>query len=71
MEDPFLHDEAEGCRQLALSFLGRPEASFLLRAARQFDQLAKGSKPARTLNASAPPAFWNTASPDDSGVDRS
>jgi hypothetical protein len=33
-------DEAENCRRKALAYLGRPEASLLLRVAREFDRLA-------------------------------
>jgi hypothetical protein len=36
--------EAENCRQKALSYLGRPEAPFLLRVAREFDRLAKEAR---------------------------
>ena len=37
------HDEeAEICRRRALAYLGRPEASFLLRVAREFERLAQG-----------------------------
>ena len=35
------HEEAERCRRQALSYLGRPEAPFLLRVAREFDQLVE------------------------------
>ena len=35
-----LEEEAEECRRKALSYLGRPEASHLLRVAREFDRLA-------------------------------
>jgi hypothetical protein len=40
MTRPELRDEAEQCRQRALSYLGKPEAPFLLRVAREFDRLA-------------------------------
>jgi hypothetical protein len=40
MDDAKLYDEAETCRQKALSYLGKPEASFLLRVARGFERLA-------------------------------
>ena len=36
-----LAEEAEKCRLQALSYLGRREASFLLRVAREFDDLAR------------------------------
>lgn len=35
-----LREQAEECRERALAYLGRPEATFLLRAAREFDRLA-------------------------------
>ena len=47
MDHHSLQDEAEECRRRALAYLGRPEAGFLLRAAREFDRLAetkRGSK---------------------------
>jgi hypothetical protein len=34
--------EAERCRQEALKHLGKPEAPFLLRVARAFDELDRG-----------------------------
>lgn len=37
------------CRRKALAYLGRPEAPFLLRVAREFDRLAaeqRGDRPA-------------------------
>ncbi len=34
-------EEAEDCRRKALSYLGRPEAPFLMRVAREFDRLAE------------------------------
>jgi hypothetical protein len=34
-------EEAEQCRRKALAYLGRPEASFLLNVARQFDRLER------------------------------
>jgi hypothetical protein len=34
-------EEAEACRRKALAYLGRPEASFLLSVARQFDRLER------------------------------
>ena len=40
MDDRSLHQEAEECRSKALSYLGRPEAPFLLHIAREFDRLA-------------------------------
>lgn len=40
MDDGHLYDHAEECRQKALSYLGKPEAPFLLRVAREFDRLA-------------------------------
>jgi hypothetical protein len=41
MDQTTLAEEAEKCRLQALSYLGRPEASFLLRVARGFDDLAQ------------------------------
>jgi hypothetical protein len=41
-----LKEEAEDCRRKALAYLGRPEAPFLLRVAREFDRLA--AEPRRT-----------------------
>jgi hypothetical protein len=35
-----LQDEADHCRKAALNYLGKPEAPFLLRVAREFDRLA-------------------------------
>jgi hypothetical protein len=40
MADQTLYEEAEDCRRKALSYLGRPEAPFLLRVAREFERLA-------------------------------
>jgi hypothetical protein len=34
-------EEAEHCRRQALAYLGRPEAPFLLKVAREFDRLAR------------------------------
>jgi hypothetical protein len=36
-----LQEEAEACRTKALAFLGRPEASILLKMAREFERLAR------------------------------
>ncbi len=33
------HEDADECRKKAVAYLGRPEASFLLEAAREFDRL--------------------------------
>lgn len=41
----FFAEEAEKCRSQALSYIGKPEAPFLLRVARAFDDLAH-DKPA-------------------------
>lgn len=40
MTETMLAEEAERCREQALSYLERGEASFLLRVAREFDALA-------------------------------
>lgn len=39
-----LSAEAENCRRQAVDFAGKPEASFLLRLARSFDELAVQSR---------------------------
>ena len=39
-----LYDEAEDCRRKARSFVGRPEAPFLLRVARAFEWVADARK---------------------------
>ena len=44
MDDANLYDEAETCRQKAFSYLGKPEAPFLLRIAREFERLAAQRK---------------------------
>ena len=44
MNEATLNSEAERCRQKSLSYLGKPEAPFLLRIAREFERLAVGSK---------------------------
>jgi hypothetical protein len=41
MTESMLEEEAELCRQRALAYLGRPEATFLLRLAREYEALAK------------------------------
>jgi len=41
LDQTTLTEEAEKCRLQAMSYLGRPEASFLLRMAREFDDLAR------------------------------
>ena len=40
-EIPRVYEEAEQCRRQALAYLHKPEATFLLRVAREFDKLAK------------------------------
>ena len=52
MDKAMLAEEAERCRQQALSYLGTREASFLLRVAREFDDLADRA-------AAAPPSNFN------------
>ena len=42
MNETTCKEEAEDCRRKALSYLGRPEAAFRLRVAREFDRLASG-----------------------------
>ena len=39
-------EEAEDCRRKALAYVGRPEASFLLGVAREFERLAGERKQA-------------------------
>jgi hypothetical protein len=41
MNEPTLEEEAENCRRRALAYLGRPEAPFLLRVAKAFEELAR------------------------------
>ncbi len=41
MDDRALSEEAEDCRRKALSYLGRPEAPFLLRLAREFERIGQ------------------------------
>jgi hypothetical protein len=38
-------DEAEACRRQAAQFAGRPEAQFLLRVARSFEELEAVARP--------------------------
>jgi hypothetical protein len=35
----FFAEEAEICRRKALAYLGKPEAAFLMRVAKEFDRL--------------------------------
>ncbi len=44
MDHQNLQNEAEVCRHKALGYLGKPEAPFLLRVAREFDRLAAERK---------------------------
>ena len=39
MDQILLLEEAENCRRKALAYLGQPEAVFLLRAAKAFEEL--------------------------------
>jgi hypothetical protein len=43
MDSLDLREEAEDCRRRALSYLGQPEATFLIRVARELDKLAEQS----------------------------
>jgi hypothetical protein len=43
----FFREEAETCRRRALQYLGKPEAPFLLRVARAFDELERKGSGAR------------------------
>jgi hypothetical protein len=45
MNETMFAEEAERCRQQALTYLGQPEAMFLLRVAREFDLLANRERP--------------------------
>jgi hypothetical protein len=45
MSGPSLEEEAENCRRRALAYLGRPEAPFLLRVAKAFEDLARQPRP--------------------------
>ena len=47
MDTPDLYEEAERTRQQAFSYLGKPEAPFLLRIAREFERLAVHGKGSR------------------------
>ena len=44
-------EEAEHCRRLAFAFEGKAEASFLLKAAQAFDELAAHGSPWRRVSA--------------------
>lgn len=46
-----LHAEALKCRRKALEFIGKREASFLLRVAEQFDRLAEERRAGSPLEA--------------------
>lgn len=41
LETEHLLEEADDCRRRALAYLGKPEAPFLLRVAREFERLAE------------------------------
>jgi hypothetical protein len=41
MTQSALREEADKCRERALAYLGQGEAAFLLRAAREFERLAR------------------------------
>ncbi len=41
MDDRALSEEAEDCRRKALSYLGRPEAPFLIRLAGEFERIGQ------------------------------
>ena len=44
MDHEALREEAENCRRDALTHLGRPEASFLISAAKTFEELAEAER---------------------------
>jgi hypothetical protein len=52
-------EEAEDCRRKALEYPGRPEASFLLRVAREFDRLATRHAEAAAADAIGYKSFTN------------
>jgi hypothetical protein len=45
MEKIPLEEEAEICRRRAIAYLGWPEATFLLRVAKEFDRLSQRNVP--------------------------
>ncbi len=50
MDNIRLLEEADNCRRKALAYLGQPEATFLLKAAKAFEELdlkERGSRPHR------------------------
>ncbi len=49
-----LLEEAENCRRKALAYLGQPEATFLLRAAKAFEELDAEKRGLRSRRAVAP-----------------
>jgi hypothetical protein len=57
-----LREEAETCRRRALTYIGQPEATFLIKAAKAFDELADAEAHSRratlrtALDADAPNA---------------
>jgi hypothetical protein len=48
-----LLEEAENCRRKALAYLGQPEATFLLRAAKAFEELGSEKRGLRSRPARA------------------
>jgi hypothetical protein len=46
MKPTTFEEAADRCRQMALEYLSRPEAPFLLRVAREFDRLQRTSRSA-------------------------
>ncbi|MGZ2412266.1 hypothetical protein ACUXST_001687 [Sphingomonas sp. F9_3S_D5_B_2] len=44
MNHDSLSEEADNCRRRALAYLGHPEATFLLSAARTFEELAEAER---------------------------
>ena len=49
MRDISFEEEAEECRRQALAYVGQPEASFLIRVAREFDRLAHDPQARRVV----------------------
>jgi hypothetical protein len=49
VRDISFEEEAEDCRRQALAYVGQPEASFLMRVAREFDRLAHEPRACRVV----------------------
>ena len=53
MDQIGLLEEAENCRRKALTYLGQPEATFLLRVAKAFEELDAQKRGLRPWRAAA------------------